>query len=200
MIATRTALALAAALLTANAATAATTTTLNFDERSESALFYGTNALTDRYAPLGITFSGTSTSAGGSILDQAGNFGFDALSGRNFLAFNTQLTGNVETIAFASSYASVSIWGASSMGGAFTMNAYSVDGTLLDSAVADFSTNWTQLSVASNGIARIELIGNNAAYAYDDLSVSAVPEPSTWGMLFAGLGVMGWMMRRRTNA
>lgn len=30
-----------------------------------------------------------------------------------------------------------------------------------------------------------------------DITVSAVPEPSTWAMLFAGLGAVGWLARRR---
>lgn len=195
-------LALAATtLFAASAASAATT--LNFDEQAESSLFIYSTPLTDRYAPLGITFSGTTTpqnTRGGYILDQASNFGFDALSGTNFLAFNAPTTGNVENIAFATASAFVSIWGASSFGGTFTMNAYDAAGTLLDSAVADFSTNWTQLSVASSGIARVELIGNNDAYAYDDLHVSAVPEPSTWGMLLVGGGMLGWLARRRHSA
>jgi hypothetical protein len=196
----RTVFALAAAsLLTANA----TAATVDFDDRSEEPLFVDTSALTDRYAPLGITFSGAAApanTAGGSILDQDGNFGFNALSGRNFLAFNTQNTGNVENIAFSTSFGMVSIWGASTSGGTFTMNAYDAGGTLLDSATANFAATWTQLSVASSGIARVELIGNNVAYAYDDLNVSAVPEPSTWGMLLVGAAMMGWLMRRRHDA
>ncbi|MRW92960.1 PEP-CTERM sorting domain-containing protein [Duganella sp. FT80W] len=34
-------------------------------------------------------------------------------------------------------------------------------------------------------------------YAYDNIDVTAVPEAETWAMLLAGLGMLGWMQRRR---
>ena len=44
--------------------------------------------------------------------------------------------------------------------------------------------------------------GNPTATAQDAflLSVSAVPEPESYGMLLAGLGLMGFMVRRRKAA
>lgn len=36
----------------------------------------------------------------------------------------------------------------------------------------------------------------SASYS-GDINVSAVPEPETYGMLLAGLGVVGWLARRR---
>ncbi|NYE63772.1 hypothetical protein FHW58_005003 [Duganella sp. 1224] len=40
----------------------------------------------------------------------------------------------------------------------------------------------------------------NFDVAVDNISVSAVPEPATYGMMMGGLGLVGWMARRRRNA
>ncbi len=39
--------------------------------------------------------------------------------------------------------------------------------------------------------------GNNAGILLDGISVAAVPEPATWGMMILGVGVIGTIMRRR---
>jgi len=51
-------------------------------------------------------------------------------------------------------------------------------------------STYTTLSFAS-------LVPGNAGPALDNISVSAVPEPETYAMLLAGLGLMGTMARRR---
>lgn len=40
-------------------------------------------------------------------------------------------------------------------------------------------------------------VGDNYA-GIDDVSVAAVPEPATWGLMLAGFGLVGCAMRRRT--
>ena len=37
--------------------------------------------------------------------------------------------------------------------------------------------------------------GNNGGVFLDNISISAVPEPSTWAMLLLGFGAIGWAMR-----
>jgi hypothetical protein len=37
--------------------------------------------------------------------------------------------------------------------------------------------------------------GNNGGVFLDNISISAVPEPSTWAMLLLGFGAIGWTMR-----
>ena len=50
--------------------------------------FNQTVALSNQYAGLGVIFAGPSGNDGGAVLDQCGNFGINARSGTNFLAFN----------------------------------------------------------------------------------------------------------------
>ncbi|TFW18203.1 PEP-CTERM sorting domain-containing protein [Duganella callida] len=192
----RTLPAAAGALLLAAQASAAT---INFDDQPGGQLFVEGSELTGAYAAQGVTFGGDGH-PGGSILSYLSNAAFDTRSGDNYLAFNpgAGATGNVQNIYFAGAAQQVSIWGSSYAGGSFTLNAYSIGGTLLASSSAAFAANgWTELSVSASGIARVQLIGNGEVYAYDDLSVSAVPEPATYGMLLAGLGLVGWARRRR---
>ena len=58
------------------------------------------------------------------------------------------------------------------------------------------------LTVTVDGIRRIELIGG---IAYDDLvvtptTITPVPEPETYALFMAGLGLMGFIARRRKNS
>ncbi|MTW00560.1 PEP-CTERM sorting domain-containing protein [Duganella ginsengisoli] len=60
--------------------------------------------------------------------------------------------------------------------------------------------------VTITGAAAINDVGQIAGQGCDKsgncyaLLLSAVPEPQTWGMLLAGLGLVGWMGRRRLPA
>lgn len=54
--------------------------------------------------------------------------------------------------------------------------------------------------VATGTTALLELASNQTGYfgmAVDNFSISAVPEPATWGMMIAGFGAAGAAMRRR---
>lgn len=88
-----------------------------------------------------------------------------------------------------------------------TFSAY-LGGSLVESAV--FSTNSSGKYVGFTGIQfdriTISLAGassgaaNNGGFGLDNLQITAVPEPSSFAMLFAGLGLMGVMARRRMKA
>ena len=103
-------------------------TTINFDGTGAPSLFVQTSPLTNTYSGLGVNFNGVD-GVGGSILNQSGNFGFNALSGTDFLAFNTAVgTGNIQRISFDSAVSNVSIWAA---GSATSMRAFDSEGLLV---------------------------------------------------------------------
>jgi PEP-CTERM motif len=69
----------------------------------------------------------------------------------------------------------------------------------LDSA-DPFSTrilNFTPGSDGSYSFSYLNVGGDNVGALLDNVSVSAVPEPETYAMLLAGLGLVGFISRRR---
>ena len=62
------------------------------------------------------------------------------------------------------------------------------------------SLNFTPGSNGSYGISYLNVGGDNVGALLDNVSVSAVPEPETYAMLLAGLGLMGFIARRRKTS
>ena len=67
--------------------------------------------------------------------------------------------------------------------------------------LADSITGWNTLNVTVNGLGA----GLRTEFTYDSvgehlLITTAIPEPETYAMFLAGLGVMGFMARRRKTA
>ena len=176
---------------------AAQATTIDFDGTGAPTLFADTTQLTTLYSGLGIIFSGLDSPIGGSILNQDGNFGFQARSGTDFLGFNTAITGAAEKIEFTSAVSSVSIWAASRNTGIFSLAAFGGSGQFLGFTNVVASTAWQELTISAPGIKSVALSGFSGSFAYDDLHVTAVPEPETYAMMLAGLGVLGFMGKRR---
>ena len=178
--------------------------------------FKNANPLTDLYSPLGVTFAGPSAIDGGAILNEGSNFGFNAHSGVNFLAFNRaaqaiMMNGGMpidpETITFNQSYQTVSIFAAVGIidededtKGTFTMTAYSsgvqVGSTMLSLLNKD---GFQELSVSSaGGIDKVVLTETGSPlFAYDDLRLKAVPEPASFFLLFVGLSGAAFAKRLR---
>ncbi|RZI82577.1 MAG: hypothetical protein EOP38_15540 [Rubrivivax sp.] len=202
----RTAATIVAGLAFASGAHAASSFTIDFDTNAQgqalvaAPLFVDTTPLTNAYASLGVTFSGLSgIYPGGSILNQAGNFGVPAHSGVNFLAFNTYLGSAPEKISFDNEIQSLSLYVAA--GETFTLSTFNAQDQLLNSSTL-FTWDWAQLSVAAQGIKYVTLSvsGGDNVFVVDDLTVQgAVPEPEQFALVLAGLLTVGTLARRQAR-
>lgn len=186
------------ALLVLTATLPASAGVINFDGTNAPALFADTVALTAQYATSGVTFSGASA-LGGVVLNQAGEFGFMARSGTDFLAFNMEAGhGPDQRISFAAAQNSVAIHAASFEGGTFTMTAYDAVGNLLGSTAASSSRDWQALTLDFAGIRSVVVASSTLSWGLDDLSFessAAVPEPA--GAALLGIGLLGLVAARR---
>ena len=52
---------------------------------------------------------------------------------------------------------------------------------------------------SSMQLALSQFSGTEASPIIDNIVISAVPEPATWGMMIAGFGLVGGVMRRRAG-
>lgn len=145
------------------------------------------------------------------------NFGIKSdLAGGNDLFVRTTGTAgralagsNITNAASSGNYSFTLVGLLAKTAGSSTYNSFSAwlnPGTVLGAAAATF--------VGNSGLASISRIGLRSANldAGDSVSVSGllfgssfaqvspVPEPSTYAMLLAGLGLLGFMVRRRTGA
>lgn len=186
---------------------------INFDTDANGnpvnapSLFSDSTALTNLYAPLGVTFSGPVQLSGGSILNQVGNFGVNALSGSNFLGFNrgARLSNggsatDPETISFTDLIGDFSIFASGGFeSNTFQLQAFDINSLLLGTNTINTAVGqWKQLSFSSSlgNISKVVLTGTGAdtSFVYDNLSFTtaskSVPEPASLiGIL--GLGAFG---------
>jgi hypothetical protein len=192
-------------------------TTIDFDNVQAPSLFSETTHLTELYSPLGVHFSGPPTAVptapakdGGAILNQLSDFGVNAYSGPNFLAFNREgvaalmsdggIPKDPETILFDAPVSSVSIYAAGgNSSDTFTLAAYNA-GNFLVATNSITTQDWGLLSVLAPGITKVILtqVGDET-FVYDNLSFngggSAVPEPMT--IILLGSGLAGVIVCRR---
>ncbi|QJF52754.1 PEP-CTERM sorting domain-containing protein [Roseobacter ponti] len=181
----------------------ATATTITFDEAGAApSLFGNAEPLTDAYASEGITFSG-----GWEILDQDGNFGLDALSGRNFLAFNTLVAGvtNELTVMFDAPVSSVGGQLGSRDVISWTIEAFLGDVAAGSTGVTNASNEYTPFSLTGS-FDRVTILADRPNGVLDDLTFGdpdvgpdpdVVPLPATLPLLLVALGGAGLLSRRR---
>jgi hypothetical protein len=204
----------AASIALWSASARAQTTTINFDVNSNGipiaapSLFAETTRLTTLYSPLGVTFSGPGGNNGGAILDEGGNFGVNARSGRNFLAFNRVVAmsdggfaTDPETITFAVPEQTVSIYAA---GGnttdTFVMNAFDATNSLVGTSTVSSQQFALVSTTAGGGITHVVLTQTgDSIFVYDDLSFTAMPnsQPEPAGVSVLGIGAAMALVRRR---
>lgn len=182
---------------------AASATLINFDDGIEK------NAIGNFYSPLGVSFSGASWQT---------NFGLAGFSGRLALASTNSnpfkwdsSAPAIATFSTAATTASIVVLDLGENG--FTLNAYdaAVGGNLVSSAslfgLGLGNNNFKTLSVSAASIFRLEMFqvfsASDDGVIVEDFrfaAAAAVPEPETYAMLLAGLGLLGFAARRRLQA
>ncbi len=161
----------------------ADTLVIDFDNQPVSTGFSSVPALTNEYASDGLLFSGPAFGEGGAVLDQGGNFGVNARSGTQFLAFNDSASSQTGTAngperitLTAESARSVSVWVAG--GGAtttFSLTAFA-QGVPVGppTTVLVQAGTWGELQLSdASGFDSFEVdeIGTDAHWVLDDLTL-----------------------------
>jgi hypothetical protein len=190
--------------------TAQAATVVNFDTDangnpiSAPSGFVATSPLADLYASQGVRFRGLNSATGGAILDQGGNFGVNARSGTNFLAFNrSTYATDPESIIFDTLLTSLSIFAGSRYNDSFTLTAFDINDVQIGvSSVLVNAGTYEELSFSSllGNIKRVSLSANSAPdFVFDDLAfepATPIPTPA----LLPGLIGMGIAILRRRKA
>jgi hypothetical protein len=187
------------ALLAGSTLVPLSATSIDFEIPGAPCNFNQTSPLTTYYQGQGVVFSGPSQNQGGAVLNQCSNFGINAHSGTDFLAFNNQTyaTGP-EKMTFTNGTNAVSIWAGDGLdqNNTFTLSAYNSQNQLLGTqSVNNIKGQWQQLSVSANGIAYATISYSGPVAVFDDLNFSAVPEPGS--LMLLGTGIAGLAMRLR---
>lgn len=126
----------------------------------------------------------TGGNAGNTFSDR---FDFNLSTGGNIVADLLSLSGNAKNGLDITGYA---LYGTSGL---------ITNGTQLSTGLTD---QWSLTSNALSAGSYYLLVtgssmSNSAGKFYGSVAVSPVPEPATYGMLIAGLGLIGFMGRRR---
>jgi len=142
--------------------------------------FSSAQATTASYQDLGTINVGGEVSYGGSFIDQV----------VDTYRFILPVSSNIESYADGSKYVV-------RFGQRDAPFNFILDGNLLSSTAGNFTT--TALSSGEHFVTLQGISGGATAYTGGIFNVSAVPEPETYAMFLAGLGLMGVIAKRRRN-
>jgi len=129
----------------------------------------------------------------------------------SYLGLGAAASSSTGTIATSTDpwYANSNTWG-DNLGGTFAAgtstdlsqvaNLYSVWQTSQTAGQSGAAAGFAQLHNAAGDFYTAKVIGTGANAVLEISAVSAVPEADSWAMLLAGLGLMGFIARRRTQA
>ncbi|MES1988356.1 MAG: FxDxF family PEP-CTERM protein, partial [Pseudomonadota bacterium] len=73
------------------------------------------------------------------------------------------------------------------------------DGNIIFTSSDYFQSTTTSFNQSFASSLTVSAVVLTSGKFYDNLTVAAVPEPETYAMLLAGLGLLGFMSRSRKN-
>lgn len=162
--------------------------TINFDDAVAPSNFNSTVRLTNRYGVLGVTFAGPGANDGGVILSAGSNYGVTGYSRPNCLAFQEDsklldkgVPRGPETLVFSPPVSHVALSAATDLahvGCRLTLDAFGVEGYVLDTKTVALTTVLTPVAVAASGITRVVVASTAQAFVLDDLTFSYEPLPN----------------------
>jgi len=166
-------------------------TTITFDE----VVLADSSLVTTEYSGLGVTFSSLYYNSQGpaTLPGISGNYVGNNVSGPLLNPFSIFFSSDVTSAAF----------GVATNPGLSTFEAWN-GGLFVESFSASTSFDGsTDYYFGFTGITFDEIrvsVGGDGQMLIDNLQVTAVPEPETYAMLLAGLGLLGFMARRRKES
>jgi hypothetical protein len=186
-------------------------------ERAGPCSFLLAEPLGNQYTPADPAFHTPIPWSGGAILDQCGNFGVNAHSGTNFLAFNNEaslINGKVpagpEVIRFSAPVSNISLFvGGTVTSPSYSMDVYDFDTILLATITATPQAGkWAPLTYNASNIGLLILSYTSNIAVVDDLSwdnpVTAidnpVPEPGAVALTGLGLALLAGYLQVRYRA
>ena len=181
-----------------NATYSGPTPTYNFDAGSRPATSgggYFDADMTLNSRPLGSTgsFYSVTPANGPGTLSLAG---FGAISSLSFI-WGSVDTFNVLNFLNSAGQTIYSITGAQLLGA----NATGAQELPTTNPLVTFTFTGADSNVAAMQLTSTDPNPNSSNYSFeiDNLAISPVPEPATWGMMMLGLGVAGASLRRRRS-
>lgn len=196
--------------------------TITFDEFSAG---NSNSPITNLYAPLGVTFGSDNSGIwNGTSQGDPGNWALEGSNGNAFLGNNGLNNGSsyVSSFFFSTLVSNVSFdvsrSNGSNPGQGLVASAYS-GATLLSSQSILFGAinSWTSMVFGIGGISSLIITGSATGFSpfgldnlqfsntlvsgldNPQLDVTAIPEPETYALMLAGLGLLGFVTRRRKH-